>query len=251
MQTNHKYKIFSIIIFLCIFWLAAADEPYEHDKYLYLLRSKPDGSKNADIYRKYQAFTVIFDGPDDDNGDGVSDLWRIPEVVCYEIRRKTKLHHLKKRPKWTTDAALFKAGIAPSDSTYAVSGTSKLKVVKLSSRFVRGHLCPKSTAERISESAALETFTLLNAVPMLQATNNGPWKQLENHCNDLADKYGRIWIMTGPIFFNNTPSMWLGSNTELQAAIPDAFFKVIVIPAGSTITTESYVIPNILAKPQL
>ena len=231
------------LILLFVFCISAAlsAEPYEHDKWL---------TQPRDIFFKFDAFVVSFDGPDDDDGDDKPDLWGIPEFVAYEIRKTDKKHKRPKRPGWTTDEKLFKAGIAPGDKTYAVPGTNKLSEVKTDFRFVRGHMCPKSTAERISVKAAVETHTLLNACPQLQAQNNGIWKELEQKCEDMADQYGRIWVICGPVFFNKTPSMWLGSNTEKKAAIPDAFFKIIIWKTDNKVTHQAYLIPNILIKPK-
>ncbi|MDD5597933.1 MAG: DNA/RNA non-specific endonuclease [Victivallaceae bacterium] len=215
--------------------------PYKHDRWV---------TQPRDLFFEFDAFVVSFDGPDDDDGDGKPDLWGIPEFVAYEIRRSDKKHKLSKRPKWTTDEKLFKAGIAPDDKTYAVPGTHKLPEVKTDFRFVRGHMCPKSTAERVSTKAAIETHTLLNACPQLQSQNNGIWKELEQKCETMADQYGKVWIITGPVFFNKSPSMWLGQNIEKQAAIPDAFFKIIIWQEGDKIIHQAYLIPNILVKPK-
>ncbi|MDD5600095.1 MAG: DNA/RNA non-specific endonuclease [Victivallaceae bacterium] len=225
--------------FMYLLILLNISEPYEHDKW---------GTFPRDIFFEFEAYVVSFDGPDDNDGDGKPDFWGIPEFVAYEIRRKTKKHSLARRPGWRTDETLFKSGIAPNDKTYAVSGTSKLPEVKTAFRFVRGHMCPKSTAERISVKAAIETHMLLNACPQLQSQNNGIWKKLEQKCEDMADKYGRIWVICGPVFFNRSPSMWLGQNGEKQAAIPDAFFKIIIWQTGGKVTHQAYLIPNILIK---
>lgn len=214
-------------------------QSYEHDRW---------GTFPRDIFFEFEAYVVSFDGSDDDDGDGKPDFWGIPEFVAYEIRRKMKKHSLARRPGWTTDEKLFKSGIAPDDRTYAVSGTRKLPEVKTAFRFVRGHMCPKSTAERISVKAAIETHTMLNACPQLQFQNNGVWKELERQCEDLADKYGRVWVVCGPVFFNKSPSMWLGQNGEKQAAIPDAFFKIIIRQTDGKVTHQAYLIPNILIK---
>ncbi len=45
-------------------------EGYEHDKW----NTAPD-----DAIRKFGAFTSSFDTDDDDTGDGVKDLWGIPQ----------------------------------------------------------------------------------------------------------------------------------------------------------------------------
>lgn len=234
--------IIALILFgfsLCAYSEPAADR-YEHDKWETLPR---------DIFFESEAYVSSFDGPDANDGDGRPDRWGIPEFVAYEIRRVTEIHHLAKRPVWMTDKQLFEAGIAPNDATYAVSGTEKLKEVKTDYRFVRGHMCPKATAERISEKAAYDTHTMMNCCPQLQFQNNGIWKELEEKCSAWADGYGRIWVICGPVFFDKKPSMWLGQNGEKQAAIPDALFKIVIRQDNGSFAVLAFVIPNIVVKP--
>ena len=218
------------------------DPAYEHDKWETLPK---------DIVYKFGAFVTSFDSDDDDNGDKSNDKWGIPEWVAYEIKEEKKEHKSGPRPsKWMTDNTLNKEGIAPTDATYAVPGTTKLRVVSTDSRYVRGHMCPKQTAERISLDAGYNTHTVLNAVPQLQWQNNGVWKDLENRCNSWADKYKRIWVVCGPVFFAKDPSVWLGQDDEVKAAVPDALFKIVVREAANEegMETLAFIIPNVLPK---
>ncbi|MBN2656303.1 MAG: DNA/RNA non-specific endonuclease [Spirochaetales bacterium] len=215
------------------------DRSYEHDRWI---------TEPKDLLFEFAAYTVSFDGPDDNNGDERSDLWGIPEWVSYEIRAMVTDHPLEDRPSWKSDRELYEEGIAPKDDTYAVSGVRNLGEVKTDYRFVRGHLCPKDTAERISADAAYNTHTVLNAVPQLQWQNNGIWKTLEQQAHDWADRYGRIWVITGPVFFNRTPALWLGQDDEKKAAVPDALFKIIIKENNYMIDTLTFLIPNILPK---
>ncbi|QQO08892.1 DNA/RNA non-specific endonuclease [Breznakiella homolactica] len=218
------------------------DPSYEHDKW---------GTLPQDLVYHFAAYTVSFDSADDNNGDGTPDLWGIPEWVSFEIKTVTEKHSLSARPRWMTDPHLYAAGIAPGDESYAVSGTGQLGEVKTDYRFVRGHLCPKDTAERISRDAAYNTHTLLNAVPQLQWQNNGIWKTIENLCTDWADKYGRVWVVCGPVFFGRNPSMWLGQAGEMPVAIPDALFKIVIREDyADSIKSIAFLIPNILPKEQ-
>lgn len=215
------------------------DRTYEHDKW---------NTQPKDQFFEFAAYSLSFDGIDDDNGDGSSDLWGIPEWVSYEIKRLEEDHPLADRPSWKSDRRLYDSGIAPRDNTYAVSGVRSLGEVKTDYRFVRGHMCPKDTAERISADAAYNTHTVLNAVPQLQWQNNGIWKKLEGLSNDWADKYGRVWVITGPVFFGKSPALWLGQEDEKKAAVPDALFKIIIKENHYDIDTLSFIIPNILPK---
>jgi DNA/RNA endonuclease G (NUC1) len=216
------------------------DDRYEHDKW---------GTEPRDLMFFFEAYTVSFDGADDNNGDGRADLWGVPEWVSYEIKAFAGDYPLADRPRWMTDPELYAAGIAPGDASYGVSGTGRLGEVKTDYRFVRGHLCPKDTAERISRDAAYNTHTLLNAVPQLQWQNNGIWKNLETLCTGWADSWGRIWVICGPVFFNRTPSLWLGQDDEMRVAVPDALFKIVIREdPAETLKTLAFLIPNILPR---
>ncbi|MDA3809103.1 MAG: DNA/RNA non-specific endonuclease [Spirochaetaceae bacterium] len=249
-ETSDKFmKIVKVLFFIFTSTLLYAgefdlrpivlDRSYEHDKW---------NTEPKDQLFEFAAYTVSFDGIDDNNGDDTGDLWGIPEWVSFEIKRTTTDYNLADRPGWKSDRDLYEAGITPKDNTYAVSGTRDLSEVKTDYRFVRGHMCPKDTAERISEDAAYNTHTVLNAVPQLQWQNNGIWKELESLCNDWADKYGRVWVITGPVFFDKNPALWLGQGDEKKAAVPDALFKIVIKENTFTMDTLSFLIPNILPK---
>ena len=218
------------------------DKQFEHNKW---------GTSPSDLKFHFAAFITSFDSKDDNNGDNKSDIWGIPEWVAFEIKKTDSFVSIKRPPTWMTDDKLFEQGVAPKDATYKVSGVNKIKEVNTSYRFVRGHLCPKNTAERISINAGYNTHTTLNAVPQLQWQNNGIWKELEKKCTKWADKYERVWVVTGPVFFGKNPAMWLGQEDEIRSAIPDALFKIVIkedsnSPSG--IKTIAFLIPNILPQ---
>jgi len=179
------------------------------------------GTEPRDTVREFVAFTVSFDGEDDDDGDGEADLWRIPQWVAYELEEGDSTSDLTSTPGWTTDPDLFDAGIAPRTQSYTNTGYS------------RGHMCMREHATRRGTLAEEETYTLLNACPQLQDHNNGVWKGMENKTADWADLYGRVWIICGPIMHdedgNRRPTFWTESEEgELEVSIPDKFFKIVV-----------------------
>lgn len=149
--------IISILFLIAPYSLFAAElkpivinPEYNHDRW----QTQPQ-----DQIFKFAAYITSFDGDDDNDNDSDSDKWGIPEWVAFEIKKIDQEFHLDKRPKWMTDQNLFNQGIAPNDRTYAVSGVKKIKEVKTDYRFVRGHMCPKDTAERISADAAYNLHT--------------------------------------------------------------------------------------------
>lgn len=218
------------------------DPSYEHTKW---------GIEPGDLVYHFAAYTTSFDSDDDNNGDSEGDIWGIPEWVAYEIKEDTgKVIEDYRRPTWMTDDTLHDQGKAPDDATYAVSGTRDMKEVKTDYRYVRGHMCPKDAADRISMEAGYNTHTVLNAVPQLQWQNNGVWKSLEEQVVEWADTYQRVWVICGPVFFDRTPAVWLGQNDEVRAAVPDAIFKIVIREADAEngIETLAFLIPNVLPK---
>jgi len=212
-------------------------ENYNHNKF---------GVEPTDIIYKFSAYTSSFDSDDDNNKDGKADLWCVPEWVAFEIQSNPNKTPKYNRPKWVTDDKLYAERKAPNDDTYKVSGVSTIKVVKTNNRFVRGHMCPKATADRIGKNSGYNTHTMLNAVPQLQWQNNGVWKYLEKDCNDWADKYEKVWVVCGPAYFKKNPSMWLGQAGNVQAAIPDAIFKVVIRETENGLETLAFLFPNIV-----
>jgi DNA/RNA endonuclease G (NUC1) len=171
------------------------DPSYHHDKY---------GTAPRDVVRAFKAYTVSFDSNDQDICLG------IPEFVAYQIKpHKEPLGKGPARPsKWIHSDG------SPPDESYKNSG------------YDRGHLCQKYHAWRLGACADWNTHTTLNACPQLPSFNRGIWLDLENKCAEWADEFGPIWIITGPIVFQNHE--WIGDEGEVPVAIPGAFFKIIV-----------------------
>ncbi len=218
---------------------------YDHARYV----SLPDeGQPVADIVRHFRAYTTVFDGIDDDDGDGRPDALGNPEFVAYEIKRFSgELGRGPERPRtWITDRALRRQGIAPTDATYAYSRAFRQSH---SNWYVRGHLCMKQHAWRLGAAADWNTHTVLNAVPQREEFNRGIWLDLENLTAKWADAYGRIWIVAGPVFFNRSfteATTRLGEPTkgEMEIAVPDALFKIVIRETNDGLAVLAFIYPQ-------
>ena len=69
-----------------------------------------------------------------------------------------------------------------------------------------------------------ECFLMTNMCPQTHALNAGIWNSIEQQCRTWAKKYGKVYIVCGPIFLNKQHRK-LGKN---KVVVPDAFFKVIL-----------------------
>ena len=188
------------------------------------VQEPPNGYDHArfapepDILRVFRGFVVSFDSKDDDDGEPGGDLLRVPHWVSQEIRRWEPtesiqdddvawcLDTLRRRPKWFAEDDLFETGVAPSDDSYRNSG------------FDRGHMAMKLLVERLGQDAAHNTHTVLNAIPQRPEFNQGIWQDLELLTGAWAQRYGKIWVIQGPVFYKTTTLAWIGDDEERKVS---------------------------------
>lgn len=213
-----KIGVASVVFVSCLGMalptLAARLEPIDIDKTYDHARYAPQ----ADIERKFAAFTLSFDSKDDDDGDGKPDVRRVPEWVAQHIKR-TEEPCLKTQDRpgtWMTEQGLFRSGVAPNDASYKNSG------------FDRGHMAAKLLAARVSAAAEWNTHTVLNAVPQRARFNQQIWRNLEDLTGAWAQVYGEIWVMQGPVFGKKSTPFLIGDDGERTVAVPDALYKIVV-----------------------
>lgn len=95
------------------------------------------------------------------------------------------------------------------------------------SGFDRGHLTPAADMSFNGEAMS-ETFFMSNMSPQAPAFNRGIWKDLEAQVRLWVQKFGRVWIVSGPIL--NKDAAEYQSIGENQVAVPEYFYKVILVP---------------------
>lgn len=102
-----------------------------------------------------------------------------------------------------------------------------------------GHLCPAGD-NKWSKDAMEQTFLLSNICPQSSELNRGDWEKLESRCRGWAKHYGELYIVAGPIFYNNNYKT-IGTN---KVGIPDAFFKVVLCLSSKKSKGLGFVFPN-------
>ena len=206
---------------------------HDHDRYAPNEREKT---------KKFAAYISSFDGNDDDDGNGDPDLLAVPQWVSYELQGL--------RPK--ADGSFEEPDISiqrPND-WYRAPGLAFLWTDRPGVRrsrldnsydgigrvWNRGHLAMADHAQRISWQASCNTHFFWNAVPQAADMNQGPWRHLEDYTAAAANKFGRLWIIAGPVFEANEPVRHIGeaSKGEVPVAVPHGMFKVVVREVGDT-----------------
>ena len=105
------------------------------------------------------------------------------------------------------------------------------------SGYDRGHLCP--AADMAFDSNALrETFYMSNISPQAKGFNTGVWKEMESLTRTWARKYGKLYVVTGPLLSRNGIKQ-IGFS---KVTVPVGFYKVMYAPKQNI--AIGFVVPN-------
>ena len=96
-----------------------------------------------------------------------------------------------------------------------------------SSGYDRGHMAPAGDMKWDSK-AMEEVFYMSNICPQNHELNAGDWNDLEMKTRYWAKKYGKVYVVCGPIYRNKQPKRIVSH----RVAVPDAFFKAILFNKG-------------------
>lgn len=88
----------------------------------------------------------------------------------------------------------------------------------------RGHMCPAGD-NRWHWKAMQESFYMTNICPQNHNLNRGDWKELEESCRRWAQEEGKIYIVCGPILYDQRHRT-IGKKHKIT--VPEAFFKVVL-----------------------
>ena len=152
--------------------------------------------------------------------------YKNPNWVAWELTREETKGETDRYDKFMPDPDLPEPRVVHKD--YTRSG------------YDRGHMAPAADM-KWSKQAMIESFYMSNICPQVGNLNRGDWNDLEELCRDWAEKYGRIYIACGPIFDSKSPKR-IG---EHKVAVPDRFFKVILIYNRKNPIAMGFIFKNI------
>ncbi len=171
----------------------------------------PRGLSNTVV--RYKGFTAHF-----------NKQLHIPNCVVYEITAQEARGKRERSGNFERDE---KVPGCPNWWDYRDSG------------YDRGHMAPAGDM-KWNEQAMNETFFLTNICPQDNALNAGLWNDLELKIREWARRDKSLVVVTGPIVGNSPKTI----GQDLDIAVPEAFFKVILAPKTSPMKAIGFICPN-------
>lgn len=172
-------------------------------------------NSGKNIYIKYNGYSVSY-----------NSRTKIPNWVAYELTKDEAYG------KASRSELFFKPDNSlhcpqAEDYDYRNSGWS------------RGHMAPAGDF-RWNEEAISDTFYFTNCCPQDTELNGGMWNTLEKKTRTLAKKYGKVWVVTGPVIGKNR----YGTIGKNGVTVPDAFFKALLVKKGGTYHAIAFIMEN-------
>lgn len=122
-----------------------------------------------------------------------------------------------------------------------------------SSGYDRGHLVPAADMS-FDADAMSETFYMSNMSPQVPQFNRGIWVNLETQVRAWAQKFGKIYVVSGPVL--NKSAQEFPSIGKNQVSVPEFYYKVVLAPVykdeedkntpedSESVMTIGFIIPN-------
>ena len=168
----------------------------------------------SDNVVKYKGFTVHF-----------NKNLHIPNCVVYEITADEAKGRREREGDFERDKNVTGC---PNWWDYRDSG------------YDRGHMVPAGDM-KWDEQAMNETFYLTNICPQDNDLNAGMWNDIELKVREWARRDKSLIVITGPIIDNKNPET-IGKDMDI--AVPDAFFKVILSNKTKPMKAIAFICPN-------
>ena len=159
--------------------------------------SMPNGKQGQVIQRT--GYTLAYD-----------KKTKTPQWVAWELTKEETRGDAERSQEFFPDPDVIGAKVITYD--YSHSG------------YDRGHMAPAGDM-KWSKKAMEESFYMSNICPQDHNLNTEDWNDLEMKSREWARRYGKVFIVCGPIYTGKR-NEYIG---EHRVKVPDAFFKVILI----------------------
>lgn len=151
---------------------------------------------------------------------------RTPQWVAWELTKEETQGEEERSTEFQTDPYVI--GIKVDTYDYSHSG------------YDRGHMAPAGDM-KWDQQAMQESFYLSNICPQDHNLNKGDWNDLEMKTRAWARKYGKVYVVCGPIYQKGKSIKYIGKN---RIAVPHAFFKAILFYQKNKPTAMGFYFEN-------
>lgn len=197
---------------------------YEHDRF---------ATQPSDIRLEFITYTCSFDGPDDDDGDGIGDIWGIPQWVSFHIKGQRDGSVTRRGNDFKSDSVLNRLGLISSSGRW-----------RQPFDYDRGHMCPNGTARRLGPVGDQEANLMINICPQRPRFNRSTWLVLEDLERSWADEFGDVWVICGPVVYKGVPSETVQDEEQIPVVVPDGFFRIIVRESDEGLQVIPFIVPH-------
>ena len=135
---------------------------------------------------------------------------KTPQWVAWELTKEETRGNEERTNEFQPDPDVMGSKVV----TYDYSGSG----------YDRGHMAPAGDM-KWSKKAMQESFYMSNICPQDHNLNTEDWNDLEMKSREWARRYGKVYIVCGPIY-KGMRNEYIGDH---RVKVPDAFFKVILI----------------------
>ena len=150
---------------------------------------------------------------------------RIPNWVAYELTdEETRGESQRSDRMFRKDPEL--------------KGTQAMREDYSGSGWTKGHMAPAADF-RWDDDAMDETFYLSNVCPQSEELNSGDWEYLERQVRNWARRYGKAWVVSGPIVGADYETIG-----ERDVAVPESFFKAVLVHDGISYSSIAFIMGN-------
>lgn len=158
-----------------------------------------------------------------------------PEIILHRTGYTSSYNYATKQPNWVAwhltkehvRGAIKRANNAWHEDLSVPKPRVNNQDYK-GSGWSRGHMCPAGD-NKWDRNAMYETFLYSNVCPQHPKLNSGDWNEIEIACRRWAEKFGKIYIVCGPIFLRQEHEV-IGLS---RIPVPEAFFKVVMCLNGT------------------
>jgi endonuclease G len=146
--------------------------------------------------------------------------WVAYRLTVHEVFGELEIERNWRADPWLADEETLEPSPSSKDDYKGANSTLDVD---------RGHQAPLASFK--GSRYASQTNLLSNITPQKKDLNQGPWKNLEEQVRDIVRTGKTIYVMTGPIYGNEMPSL---PNANEEHKIPSAYWKVVILETGQS-----------------